>query len=329
MAKFSLIMAAYNAEKYIKAAIESVLQQTYNDWELIIVNDGSVDDTADIIDAFKNTDSRIVVIHQNNSGTASAARNTALEYVTGDFVQLFDSDDLISEDFLESFNRKISIVDCDIIIPNCLCFENDDINSKFWEKKAPNGDYDSVIGGERAFYLSLDWTIHGIFMAKTDLIKRIRYDPGLINGDEFTTRKLLYNAKNIGFVDSYYYYRRNTSSTTLSYKNQARMYETLITDMNIYKFAIDNNMSEDTVGKCSNLLVRSFCGHARDIYCLDDEQGKDKAKSILSDVFSFITTKMWLKAPFKYKVFYMLGFGNYELFMREMRLLSEAWELFR
>lgn len=91
--KFSIIMAAYNAEKFIKEAINSVLYQTYQNWELIIVDDGSTDKTADIIDLYSRKDKRIITIHQKNSGTAAAARNTALKYVTGEYIQMLDADD--------------------------------------------------------------------------------------------------------------------------------------------------------------------------------------------------------------------------------------------
>ena len=69
----SLIMAAYNAEKYIEAAIESILKQTYRNWELIIVDDGSVDRTPIIVDEYAKLDERIKVVHTKNSGTAAAA----------------------------------------------------------------------------------------------------------------------------------------------------------------------------------------------------------------------------------------------------------------
>lgn len=94
----SVMMPAYNAGQYIGQAIESVLGQTYPDWELIIVNDGSTDDTPDKIVQYE--DARIKVIQQNNSGEA-AARNTALNYITGDFIAFLDADDLFLPAHLE------------------------------------------------------------------------------------------------------------------------------------------------------------------------------------------------------------------------------------
>jgi glycosyltransferase involved in cell wall biosynthesis len=94
----SVMMPAFNAERFIAEAIESVLNQVYPNWELIIVNDGSTDQTAEIISRF--SDSRIVVIHQPNRGEASA-RNLALEYSRGEFIAFLDADDLYQSNHLE------------------------------------------------------------------------------------------------------------------------------------------------------------------------------------------------------------------------------------
>jgi glycosyltransferase involved in cell wall biosynthesis len=88
----SIMMPAYNAEKYIVQSIDTVIAQSYSNWELIIVNDGSTDKTVDVIAAYA-TDPRIKIIHQENGGEASA-RNTALNNMQGEFVSFLDSDDL-------------------------------------------------------------------------------------------------------------------------------------------------------------------------------------------------------------------------------------------
>ena len=94
----SVMMPAYNAEQYISQAIQSVLDQTYLNWELIIVNDGSTDSTADIV--IRYTNPRIKVIHQANGGE-STARNTALKHMQGEFVAFLDADDIYLADHLE------------------------------------------------------------------------------------------------------------------------------------------------------------------------------------------------------------------------------------
>lgn len=94
----SIIMPAYNAEKFISKSIESVLQQTYPNWELLVINDGSIDNTSNIVNSFN--DSRIKLIEQDNSGV-SKARNTGIANSTGEFIAFLDSDDLWLQDKLE------------------------------------------------------------------------------------------------------------------------------------------------------------------------------------------------------------------------------------
>ncbi|MCR5639676.1 MAG: glycosyltransferase, partial [Lachnospiraceae bacterium] len=91
--KVSIIMPAYNAEKYISEAIESVLAQTYNNWELIVVDDCSKDSTAEIIKKMCDYDSRIKFIQHTSNQGVSATRNTALDIATGDFIAFLDADD--------------------------------------------------------------------------------------------------------------------------------------------------------------------------------------------------------------------------------------------
>lgn len=98
----SIIIPVYNVETYLPQCIESVLAQTFSDFELILVDDGSKDASLDICREYAQKDSRIVVIHQDNSGV-STARNKGLAAATGAWVTFIDSDDWVDEDFLESF----------------------------------------------------------------------------------------------------------------------------------------------------------------------------------------------------------------------------------
>jgi glycosyltransferase involved in cell wall biosynthesis len=101
--KFSLIIPAFNAEKYIKKCIDSVLNQTYNNYEIIVINDGSSDDTDNIIKEYKN----IINIKKSNEGL-SAARNDGVTYATGDYIIFLDSDDYINPNLLEELNNVLS-----------------------------------------------------------------------------------------------------------------------------------------------------------------------------------------------------------------------------
>ena len=107
MARLSIIIPAYNAQEYLNGCIESVLAQTYSDWELIIVNDGSKDNTASICDAAAEKDERIKIVHQNNSGV-SAARNSGLDVATGELIAYLDADDALNP---EAYTKLVSLID--------------------------------------------------------------------------------------------------------------------------------------------------------------------------------------------------------------------------
>ncbi|MGL5273831.1 MAG: glycosyltransferase family 2 protein, partial [Phocaeicola sp.] len=109
----SIIMPVYQAEKYLHYSIPSVLQQTYSNIELILVNDGSTDQSASICDAFAAKDARIKVMHTTNNGQASA-RNRGIEIASGDFLGFIDNDDELFPDMCERLVANIKRESADI-----------------------------------------------------------------------------------------------------------------------------------------------------------------------------------------------------------------------
>ena len=113
--KISIIVPAYNVEKYIRRCIDSILEQTYENFELLLVDDGSTDSTFDILNEYKKKDSRVRVFHKKNGGQGSA-RNVALNNITGDYIGFVDSDDYIKKDMYQVLLENIIKYDCDIAI---------------------------------------------------------------------------------------------------------------------------------------------------------------------------------------------------------------------
>ena len=100
----SIIIPAFNAEKFISETVNSVLTQSYTNWELIIVNDGSTDSTKNLIENFAQTDKRIQPIHQKNMGV-SLTRNNGFKHATGQYIALLDADDVwLENNLLEKIN---------------------------------------------------------------------------------------------------------------------------------------------------------------------------------------------------------------------------------
>lgn len=113
---FSIIIPIYNAEKYLKRCIESVLNQNYGHFELILIDDGSTDKSGDICFDYKKKDSRIKFIQKENAGV-SAARNDGIQLAQGEYIGFVDADDTIEEDCLEELNSVLEGYHYD-----CICF---------------------------------------------------------------------------------------------------------------------------------------------------------------------------------------------------------------
>ena len=100
MEKISIVIPVYNVERYLSECLNSIVDQDYTNWEAILVDDGSTDQSGSICDAYAQNDKRFVVIHQENKG-AACAKNTGLDHVSGEFVAFIDSDDYIDSDWLQ------------------------------------------------------------------------------------------------------------------------------------------------------------------------------------------------------------------------------------
>ena len=123
---FSVIVPVYNVEKYLRTCIDSVLNQTFSDFELILVNDGSKDDCPGICEEYKSKDFRIKVIHKENGGLASA-RQAGIKEASGDYVYSLDSDDAIEPDTLQFCYDIISEYNCDIVSSGYRWIKNSQI----------------------------------------------------------------------------------------------------------------------------------------------------------------------------------------------------------
>ena len=108
---FSVIVPVYNAEKTLQRCVDSILAQTFEDFELILINDGSKDQSGDICDEYAAKDSRVKTVHKTNGGVSSA-RNAGLRIAQGEYIAFIDSDDYIDNDYLLGFKHY----DADLII---------------------------------------------------------------------------------------------------------------------------------------------------------------------------------------------------------------------
>ena len=222
--KISIIVPVYNAETYIHKCIQSVLAQTFTNFELILINDGSSDTSGAICDEYLKIDNRILVVHKKNEGVASA-RNTGLKVAKGKYIGFVDSDDFINKKMYELLYNAAEkytseLIVCDFIrLEEHQFLETQTINTKYEIKhrtnlqalnqlyKLENGN-DELMG--RA---GLKMILACNKLYKRTLFENNLYRNGKIYEDEFIIHRILYACSKITYipVPLYYYLQREGS----------------------------------------------------------------------------------------------------------------------
>lgn len=224
--KVSIVVPVYKVEKYIDNCIDSVVEQTYPNLEIILVDDGSPDNCPQICDSWEKKDARIKVIHQKNSGV-SVARNKAIEQMTGDYILFVDPDDWIAENMVETLVREIEqSTEIDAVF--CGYVEVDEKGNKLrtvqprCEKIVDRNEGVESIFGE---YGTVLWNK----MFRTELLNgNSLFDLELkIGEDELWMINVLKKAKKILLIDKpLYYYRRRLDGASNDYRlNSKRLSE--------------------------------------------------------------------------------------------------------
>ena len=207
----SVIIPIYNVEKYLKKCIESIINQTYKNLEIILVDDGSTDNSPTICDEYKKKDKRIKVIHKKNGGL-SDARNKGIDIATGDFISFVDSDDYIDlnmyEKLVNEFNSDVDIV----VFGRYVEFPN---------KTLVTCPSDCIMNKENAL-ISLA-SFKGFDMAawdkiyKKSIISDLRFPFGKKNEDYFFTYKVFDKVKAIKTISQpFYHYVQRPDSISRS-----------------------------------------------------------------------------------------------------------------
>ena len=218
MSKISVIVPVYRVEKYLDRCVESVLNQSFSDFELILVDDGSPDDCPRLCDEWAKKDARIRVIHKPNGGL-SDARNAGLDTMTGEFVTFLDSDDYLHSRMLETLLSGIAAHGTAV----SLCkFKKTD--GEPLDETAPIPEPE--LWETERYYLhdSMNATVACAKLYRKDCFDSIRYPLGKLHEDEFTTYRILFQYPTISAVKHPLYgYYRNTDGITRSLWNPRRM----------------------------------------------------------------------------------------------------------
>lgn len=219
--KISVIVPVYNVEQYVEKCIESILNQTHKNIEVLLIDDGSTDKSGSICDLYAEKDNRVLVCHKNNEGL-SEARNTGVKLSSADYIVFVDSDDYIMPDMLEVLYKRMQKDKSDLAICNFSYVDESGQLLDHMNEDAPIRD--EALSGEEAFerlagekywYYVTAWNK----LYKKDFLVEIPFPRGKIHEDEFTAHCFLDRCRKVSCVGKalYQYVQREQSITSQKY----------------------------------------------------------------------------------------------------------------
>lgn len=213
----SIIVPVYNVEKFLSRCVDSILTQTYQNWELILVDDGSPDSSPAICDEYASRDSRIKVIHKKNGGQAEA-RNRGMDIATGDYIMFVDSDDYVHPNMLKTMLDVAIHEGADIV--QCSYLQGDaDIFPQISERKTLH-----TFDNHSIFSSTKQKIILWAKLYKKSLWNGIRIPVGIYYEDDASTWQLYYKSNKIVVLDiPYYYYYANQGGTMAMHRKNTSL----------------------------------------------------------------------------------------------------------
>ena len=224
MTKLSIIIPIYNVEKYIPQCLDSILNQSFKDLEVICVNDGSSDDSLSVLQSYKAKDDRVLIIDKKNEGSG-VARNTALAIAKGDYVYFVDGDDWLEDGALEKIVARADELNTDILIFSGLSYYNGKgQNGAYSKNKLPQKYFDKVLSSNDIKkdifkFPSTAWTK----LYKRDFLIRnnIKFQNIKVGQDQLPFFHSMIKAERIAILpENLYCYRKNRKGAVTSVKKK-------------------------------------------------------------------------------------------------------------
>lgn len=273
----SIIIPAYNVESYIEECIKSLINQTYQNIEVIIIDDGSTDKTLNIIKKYKDLDSRIVYLVQENSGM-SKARNKGIEYSNGEYISFIDSDDIVCSNFISLLVKNIENGDYDISVCDYFKF-SDNMNLNVESNDSSCLMFSSNEGMKLILKDELLGQMVWNKLYKSELVKRVRFIDNKYHEDTFWTYEIIGNSKKIIYTSfKLYGYRQRVGSIMNRPYFEKRVDEiyATISRRNYVKINYPNLIIE------ASLSIANCCLYH---YQLIDKQKPNEYKKIKNKIF--------------------------------------------
>ncbi len=267
MAKISVIIPVYNDSVYVQRCLDKLINQTFSDLEIIVVDDGSTDNTPQVLEDYAKKDNRIKVIHQTNA-KLGAARNTGMNIATGDYISFIDSDDWVDENYYEAMYNAISEENSDMAVSSSI---REKASGKFtyclrYDEKKTYTDKDEII---KVLQMPPYWFVWGR-LYKKDLIKDLRFEEGVFFEDAPYTIKVIDRINSITVVpDVKYHYFSNPNSILKSKNSIAKDMDKVNSMLNTINYIKEHNLNlkEITIYKDRHLLYTTkYYGNRKEFY---------------------------------------------------------------
>lgn len=243
--KVSILIPLYNAEKWISSTLDSIINQTYNNIEVVIVDDGSTDNSLNVVNEYQSE--KIKIIQQSNKG-GCAARNLAFKESTGEYIVFFDADDLMFEEKIENQMKLVEKYGDEYIYSSqWIPFTNNQLPSKHPEKSPIDKDFD-----EAYKWLTTSWEHKagavGIWVTPRQLIEKSgNWDETLkVNQDGDFFCRVILNSRGVKFTENAYMFYRRDVNTSISKKNIPKRADSMLKSYMNYEIILNYNNSYET-----------------------------------------------------------------------------------
>lgn len=276
--KITVIVPVYNVEKYLHRCLDSIIQQTFNDIEILLVNDGSTDQSGHICDEYQAKDSRIKVFHKTNEGI-SATREYAVHLAKGDYIQFVDSDDWIDLDMLERLYNVAQNNEADIVACNFI--------EEYGDQSVRISAITDNLQTFTRMVVSSYWGVLWKLLIKRELFHKgnIHFPKGIDGGEDyFVVTSLLLEADTIAFEDiyPYHYFRGNEHSFIATPSLEKLIFQVRATELVENKLQTHNLLylyqSELNLRKCYTKLGVLRCSFWDGVYLFPELNVKDMRK---------------------------------------------------
>ena len=218
-ALISIIIPCYNAEKYLHSCIDSVLQQTYKNWECLLINDGSKDKTLTILEEYSAKDKRLKNFSQENHGL-SATRNLGIENATGKYLFFLDSDDLITKDALQNFINEID-AEIDIITGITITVNGENLQKISQLKHPKEGSVFYKNNNQEVLIRTMESGLAPVAqnrLYKSSFLKKnnLKFKNGILHEDELWFFETMFLARSVKFINEETYFYRTDNSESIT-----------------------------------------------------------------------------------------------------------------